>query len=115
RSGAKAGSGAVAASEALPGRARLLPPQRQRTERALRNPLALRPSLPRRHAHVLPPRAEESKALMRRHRSAQRRNGSTVETGRRRPASAAKKPAKSKPVGRKTARKASSARPRGVK
>jgi DNA topoisomerase-1 len=47
--------------------------------------------------------------------STQRSNGSSAEGGRRRPANAAKKPAKTKSIARKTARKAPAARPRGVK
>ncbi len=47
--------------------------------------------------------------------SAERTNGSRVETARRRPAAAAKKSAKGKPVARKTARKPAPLRPRGVK
>jgi DNA topoisomerase I len=48
--------------------------------------------------------------------SAQRSNGSPTEAGRRRPAGAAKKPARSsKSAARKPTRKAPAARPRGVK
>ena len=48
--------------------------------------------------------------------SAQRSNGSPTEAGRRRPAAAAKKPARSsKSAARKPTRKAPAARPRGVK
>jgi DNA topoisomerase-1 len=57
-------------------------------------------------AHVTAPRRVKG--------SAERTNGSGTEA-RRRPAAAAKKPAKGKPVARKTARKTAPPRPRGIK
>jgi DNA topoisomerase-1 len=58
-------------------------------------------------AHAAAPRRAKA--------SAERSNGGTADGARRRPASAAKKPAKSKAVARKAARKNPAARPRGVK
>jgi len=105
RRGAKAQSanapGAPAAAEASAPRSR--------------TPSATAPSRPRTPAAGR--RAEGAHAAAPRHAkpAAERGNGLAVEPGRRRPAGAAKKPAKSKAAARKATRKPSPPRPRGEK
>ncbi|HEY1889656.1 MAG TPA: DNA topoisomerase I [Steroidobacteraceae bacterium] len=65
------------------------------------------PARPAEAAHAAAPRRANA--------SAERSNGATAEGGRRRPASAAKKPSKKKAAAGKTARKPLASRPRGVK
>ncbi|MGH8202823.1 MAG: DNA topoisomerase I [Steroidobacteraceae bacterium] len=65
------------------------------------------PGRPAEAAHTAAPRRAKA--------SAERSNGAAAEGGRRRPASAAKKPSKGKGVPRKAARKAPAARSRGIK
>jgi DNA topoisomerase-1 len=90
-------------------------PQGKGAAKSARSPAP--PSAPSRARAAAGHRPEGGHAAAPRHAktSAQRSNGSPVEAGRRRPASAAKKSAKSKTVARKSARKSPAARPRGVK
>jgi DNA topoisomerase-1 len=73
------------------------------------------PSRPRPPAKGRSEEAPHAAAPRRGKPSAERSNGGTADSARRRPAAAAKKPAKSKAVARKAARKSPAARPRGVK
>ena len=85
--------------------------------RTPRSPAPSAAAPPRARAPAAGRRAEGAHTVAPRHAkpSAEHSNGGAPEGGRRRPASAAKKPAKKKSVARKTARKAQSPRPRGVK
>jgi len=76
---------------------------------------AAAPSRPRSPAAGRRAAAAHTAAPRRAKASTERSNGGTADGGRRRPASAAKKPAKKKSVTRKAARKPSAPRPRGVK
>jgi len=84
--------------------------------RTTRSPApASAPSRPRPQAKGRSAETAHAAAPHRAKPSAERSNGGKADGSRRRPAGAAKKPAKTRPVARKAARKAAPPRPRGVK